>query len=81
MYLIHLNDRTELVKIPKSLSYFSGFNTYENVSRTFFGLRVYNQVLKYTLIKQQAKIELFGLISNVSGTLGLFIGFSFIRNI
>jgi hypothetical protein len=62
----------------KSLSYFAGFNTYENVSRTFFGLRVYNQDLKYTLIKQQAKIELFGLISNVGGTLGLFIGFSFI---
>jgi hypothetical protein len=62
----------------KSLSYFSGFKTYENVSRTFFALRVYYEDLKYTLIKQQAKIELFGLISNVGGTLGLFIGFSFI---
>jgi hypothetical protein len=30
------------------------------------------------LISQQPKIELFGLISNLGGILGLFIGFSFI---
>jgi hypothetical protein len=58
--------------------YYPGFNTYENVSRTFFAIRVYYDDLKYTLIKQQPKIELFGLISNVGGTLGLFLGFSFI---
>ena len=34
--------------------------------------------LKYTLITQKPKIELFGFISNIGGTLGLFIGFSFI---
>jgi hypothetical protein len=62
----------------KSLDFFAGFNTYENVSRTFFAIRVYFDDLKYTLIKQQPKIELFGLISNVGGTLGLFLGFSFI---
>ena len=48
------------------------------MSRTFFAFRVYFEDLKYTLIKQQPKIELFGLISNVGGTLGLFLGFSFI---
>jgi len=58
--------------------YYPGFNTFENVSRTFLALRVYYDDLKYTLIKQQPKIELFGLISNVGGTLGLFLGFSFI---
>jgi hypothetical protein len=62
----------------KSFSYFAGFNTYENVSRKFFAIRVYYDDLKYTLIKQQPKIELFGLISNVGGTLGLFLSFSFI---
>jgi hypothetical protein len=62
----------------KSLDFFAGFNTYENVSRTFFAIRVYYDDLKYTLIKQQPKIELFGLISNVGGTLGLFLVFSFI---
>jgi hypothetical protein len=30
------------------------------------------------LIQQQPKIELFDLISNVGGALGLFLGFSFI---
>ena len=48
------------------------------MSRTFFAFRVYYEDLKYTLIKQQPKIELFGLISNVGGTLGLFLSFSFI---
>ena len=57
---------------------YAGFNTYENVTRTFFALRVYYDDLKYTLIKQQPKIELFDLISNIGGTLGLFLGFSFI---
>jgi len=30
--------------------YYPGFNTYENVSRTFFAIRVYYDDLKYTLI-------------------------------
>jgi len=66
--------------ITKSSSYFPyrEFRTYENVSKSYYGLRVYYEDLKYTLIKQQPKIELFGLISNVGGTLGLFLGFSFI---
>ena len=63
----------------KSSTNYVGFNTYENVSKTFYGLRVYYDELEYTLIRQQPKIELFGLISNIGGTLGLFIGFSFIR--
>jgi hypothetical protein len=43
-----------------------------------YTIGVYYEDLKYTLISQQPKIELFGLISNIGGTLGLFIGFSFI---
>ena len=39
---------------------------------------VYYDELEYTLIRQQPKIEPFGLISNIGWTLGLFIGFSFI---
>ena len=61
-----------------SLTRFAGFNTYENVSNTFYAFRVYYRDLKYTLIKQQPRTELFGLISNIDGTLGLFVGFSFI---
>jgi hypothetical protein len=55
-----------------------GFNSYDNVSNTFFAFIVYYNDLQYTLIKQHPKIELFDLISNVGDTLGLFIGFSFI---
>jgi hypothetical protein len=54
------------------------FQTYENVSKTYYLINVYYEDLKYTLISQQPKIELFGLISNLGGILGLFIGFSFI---
>ena len=57
---------------------FPEFNTYENVSKTFYSINVYYSDLKYLLIKQQPKIELFGLISNIGGILGLFLSFSFI---
>jgi tetrahydromethanopterin S-methyltransferase subunit F len=60
------------------VKYSSDFKTYENVSKTFVSINVYYEDLKYTLISQQPKIELFGLISNLGGILGLFIGFSFI---
>jgi len=60
------------------VKYTPEFKTYENLSKTFFSISVYYEDLKYTLISQQPKIELFGLISNIGGTLGLFIGFSFI---
>jgi hypothetical protein len=54
------------------------FQTYENVSKTYYLINAYYEDLSYTLISQQPKIELFGLISNLGGILGLFIGFSFI---
>jgi len=59
-------------------SFLPQFETYENVSKTYYLINVYYEDLKYTSISQQPKIELFGLISNLGGILGLFIGFSFI---
>jgi hypothetical protein len=59
-------------------SFLPEFQTYENVSKTYYLINVYYEDLKYTLINQQPKIELFDLISNLGGILGLFIGFSFI---
>ena len=38
-----------------------------------YSLIIYFEDLKYSLISQQPKIELFGLISNLGGILGLFI--------
>jgi len=66
------------INTKKSSTNYVGFNTYENLSRTFHALRVYYEGLEYTLIKQQPRTELFSLISNLGGILGLFLGFSFI---
>ena len=43
-----------------------------------FHIRVYYEDLKYSYISQQPKIEFVGLISNIGGSLGLFVGVSFI---
>jgi len=43
-----------------------------------FGIYVYYEDLKYTLISQQPKIQFIDLISNIGGSLGLFVGISFI---
>ena len=50
------------------------FRTYENVSRSFVSIAVYFDDLKYTLINQKPKIEIFDLISNMGGIFGLFLG-------
>ena len=47
------------------------------MSKTDFQINVYYENLQYTLISQQPKIELFGLISNIGGTFSLFLGLSF----
>jgi hypothetical protein len=57
---------------------YPNFRTYENVSKTFFSIKVYYENLKYTLITQQPKTELFALISEIGGILGVFLGFSII---
>ena len=59
-------------------SFLPDFQTYENVSKSYFLINAYYEDSKYILISQQPKIELFDLVSNLGGILGLFIGFSFI---
>ena len=63
-----------------SFSYDISINSYDQNPKNSsnYTIGVYYEDLKYTLVSQQPKIELFGLISNIGGTLGLFIGFSFI---
>ena len=39
---------------------------------------IYYRSLKYTSIKQKEKVTIFDLISNLGGSLGLFIGLSFV---
>ena len=52
------------------------FQTYENVSKAYYLINAYYEDLKYTLISQKPKIELFGLVSNIGGLFSLFLGFS-----
>jgi hypothetical protein len=56
--------------------YYSEFLTYENMSKTYYGIYVYYDDLKYTLINQIPKTEISGLISNIGGTFSLFLGLS-----
>lgn len=53
---------------------FPEFNTYENVSQSFFLIYVYFETSKITLISQQPKMQLFDLFSNIGGLFGLFLG-------
>jgi hypothetical protein len=61
-----------------SKTYEFNFETYEYLTKKYFSLDVYYNDLKYTLITQQPRMDLFDLISSIAGILGLFIGFSFI---
>ncbi len=66
-------------KINKNYSFeYNQFNTYENVTRTFFSLFIYYENLKQTVISQKPKLQIFDLISNIGGLFGLFLGISYI---
>jgi hypothetical protein len=52
----------------------SGYATNDNLTT----IQVYYRNLKYTFITQQAKMHVFDIISNIGGTLGLFVGMSFV---
>jgi hypothetical protein len=65
-------------KISKSNFYTNEFNTYEEIKRSFFGIRVYYNDLKYTLISEEPKTKTFNFVSNIGGILGAFLGISFL---
>jgi len=54
------------------------FNTYEELKKNYFALRIYYNELKYKLISEEPKTETFGFASNIGGILGLFLGISFL---
>jgi len=58
--------------------YMEAINDKNDISNNNYKIYFYYQDLKYTLISEQPKVELFGFISKLGGILGLFIGFSFI---
>lgn len=52
--------------------------TYEQIKSSVLSVNVYYDQLGYTVTSQQAKTNLFDVISNIGGLLGLFIGISFL---
>jgi hypothetical protein len=61
--------------LPDQFNLFYNITTEE--SNKIVYLSLYYSSLDYSLVKQIAKTQVFDLISNVGGTLGLFIGLSF----
>lgn len=55
------------------------FEFYEKVKKSYLSIRVYYLLeLRYLHIKQQPNIETVDLVSQIGGTLGLFLGISFL---
>ena len=75
------NNGKTLLKNKVIISKYANFTenlTYENVRKSAVGVFIYYSDLKYTLIKENKKMILVDLISSIGGTLGLFIGISFL---
>jgi len=53
------------------------FTSYDDIKKTFFSITIFYPDLCYMLIGQEAKILLIDLIPGIGGTLGLFLGTSF----
>jgi len=78
-YLELMPDNGSISNATKlDLKYLNQFETYEQVNKHLVAVRVYYKNLKYTLISEEPKAELFNFISNIGGILGLFIGISFL---
>ena len=57
---------------------FRKFKTYEEVNRNFLGVRVYYKSLKYTIMTQSPKIEVYNFVANIGGIWSLCLGISFL---
>jgi hypothetical protein len=58
----------------KNLSQIYGL---DNFKEKFSSIEIFFEEMKETVIKQEIKTQLSDLISNIGGTLGLFLGFNF----
>lgn len=80
-YSIELNSEKLPVSglINNSFSYMKLFKNYENVQKNFISIIAFYQPnLKYFHIKEKPSIETVDLVSQIGGTLGLFLGLSFL---
>jgi hypothetical protein len=62
----------------RPIKYLSKNNLTEDVNEKGAYMSFYYQNLQYSLLKEIPKTKTFDLASNIGGTLGLFIGVSFI---
>ena len=76
-YLELINDKGKISQGRKG-GYGLNFDTYEQVNNHFVSILVYYRDLRYTLITQDPKTQLFDFISSIGGILGLFLGISFL---
>ena len=54
------------------------FSTYEDVRKHYASILIYYKDLKYTLIRQEPRTEVFSYVSTIGGIFGLFLGVSFL---
>jgi hypothetical protein len=80
-----INSYTEQIALSGNISLNSkskidsdDFSTYEELKKNYFAIRIYYNELKYTLISEEPKTEMFNFISDIGGILGLFLGISFL---
>lgn len=63
-------------QIKKPVYPLEQFNTYENVTKSFFSMNVYYEDLQYLSISKMPKLQVFDLFSSIGGLFGLFLGMS-----
>ena len=61
-----------------SSKFSNGALHHSDLKQSVLSLKIFYNDLTYTLISQQPKMQLFDLISNIGGLLGLFLGVSFL---
>jgi hypothetical protein len=61
-----------------SSKFSNGALHHNDLKQSVLSLKIFYNDLTYTLISQQPKMQLFDLISNIGGLLGLFLGVSFL---
>ena len=71
------NEYDYLKRNSKLMSKFSNASL-NDLKQSVYMVSIYFEDLKYTLISQQAKTNLMDLVSSIGGSLGLFLGASFL---
>lgn len=77
-FLISSNLISNLIETSKNDNGLTRFRSYDQVNKHFIGIRVYYRQLKYTIISQTPKLDLFSLVSQIGDNFGLFWGISFL---